>query len=113
MLVPPGVRGGPSLSTVHLLAGTVFELPALANPHAGLVAAGAGICGHEQGATILRERQAFMARGVRCVYQACWAHSATLILYEPSRPPESEPAVVLQTLQEEQPDRRMRLRWDA
>src|SRR5208283_4800353 len=52
MLVPPGVRGGPSLSTVHLPAGTVFELPALATPHAGLVAAGAGICGHEQGATI-------------------------------------------------------------
>ena len=113
MLVPPGVRGGPSLSTVHLLAGTVFELPALATPHAGLVAAGAGICGHEQGATILRQGQAFMAAGLRCFYQACWAHSVTLILYEPSRPPESGPAEVLQTPREEQPDRRVRLLWEA
>ena len=113
MLVPPGVRGGPSLSTVHLLAGTVFELPALATPHAGLVAAGAGICGHEQGATILRQGQAFMAAGLRCVYQACWTHSVTLILYEPSRPPESGPAEVLQTPREERPDRRVRLLWEA
>ena len=111
VLVPPGVRGGPSLSTVHLLPGTVFELSALANPHAGLVAAGAGICGHEQGASILRQGQAFMAAGLRCVYQACWAYSVTLILYEPSQPPEIRPAKALQTSWKERPDRR--LLWEA
>ncbi len=83
VLIPPSARGGPCLSAVFLSAGAVFEPRFSVTPVAGLVAAGAGVCEHDQGGAAVRAGQVFMMAPVKYSFRAVSPAGLMLAVYEP------------------------------
>lgn len=83
VLVPPSARGGPCLSAVFLAADAVFEPRSSVTPVVGLVAAGAGLCEHDQGTAAVRAGQVFMMARAKYSFRAVSPAGLMLAVYEP------------------------------
>jgi hypothetical protein len=86
VLIPPSARvprGGPCLSAVFLAVGAVFEPRSSVTPVVGLVAAGAGLCEHDQGTAAVRAGQVFMMARAKYSFQAVSPAGLMLAVYEP------------------------------